>query len=93
MTFTAAKAGAAAAFFISWDLLGARSLEPERQLSASTLFDLVKLAFGAVVGSGALVAPVVAYPQVLTCCPDRRCRRRGPSPSRTVVLWHLRGLP
>lgn len=93
MTFTAAKAVAAASFFIGWDLLGARPLKPERQLSASPLFDLVKLAFGVVAGSGALVALVVAYPQVLTCCPDHCCRRHGPSPSRTVVLWHLRGLP
>ncbi|WP_405825393.1 hypothetical protein OG241_48420 [Streptomyces sp. NBC_01390] len=92
-TFTAAQAVTAAALFIGWDLLGARSLKPERQLSASTLFDLVKLAFGVLTGSGALVALVVAYLQVLTCCPDHRCRRRGPSPSRTVVLWRPRGLP
>lgn len=93
MTFTAAKAVARRGLLHRLDLLGARPLKPERQLSASTLFDLVRLAFGVVAGSGAVVALVVAYPQVLTCCPDHCCRRHGPSPSRTVVLWHLRGLP
>ncbi|MCI3220911.1 pentapeptide repeat-containing protein [Streptomyces sp. NP-1717] len=61
LTFTAAIAVAATAFFIGWDLLGARSLKPERQLTSSTLFDLVKLSFGVVAGAGALVALVVAY--------------------------------
>ncbi|MFD5893175.1 pentapeptide repeat-containing protein [Streptomyces sp. NPDC060366] len=61
LTFTAAMAVATAVFFAGWDLLGARSLKPERQLTSSTLFDLVKLAFGVVAGAGALVALVVAY--------------------------------
>lgn len=60
-TFAAAVAVAAAVFFAGWDLLGAQSLKTERQLTSSTLFDLVKLAFGAVAGAGALVALVVAY--------------------------------
>lgn len=59
--FTAAVLVAAAVFYAGWDLLGARSLEPEHRLSSKTLFDLVKLAFGTVAGAGALVALVVAY--------------------------------
>ncbi|MFE2600353.1 pentapeptide repeat-containing protein [Streptomyces sp. NPDC059396] len=52
---------AAVVFFAGWDLLGAQGLKPERQLTSSTLFDLVKLSFGVVAGAGALVALVVAY--------------------------------
>jgi uncharacterized protein YjbI with pentapeptide repeats len=48
-------------FFAGWELLGAEGLRAERRLSSSTLFDLVKLSFGAVAGAGALVALVVAY--------------------------------
>lgn len=48
-------------FFAGWDLLGAQGLKPERRLTSSTLFDLVKLSFGVVAGAGALVALVVAY--------------------------------
>ncbi|MFE1775548.1 pentapeptide repeat-containing protein [Streptomyces sp. NPDC059008] len=59
--FATAIAVAAGAFFAGWDLLGAQGLKHERQLSATTLFDLVKLSFGAVAGAGALVALVVAY--------------------------------
>ncbi|UYB41183.1 pentapeptide repeat-containing protein [Streptomyces sp. Je 1-4] len=59
--FATAIAVAAGAFFAGWDLLGAQGLKPERQLSATTLFDLVKLSFGVVAGAGALVALVVAY--------------------------------
>ncbi|MFE7127050.1 pentapeptide repeat-containing protein [Streptomyces sp. NPDC057617] len=52
---------AAVVFIAGWDLLGAQGLKPERQLTSSTLFDLVKLSFGVVAGAGALVALVVAY--------------------------------
>ncbi|MEU4498917.1 pentapeptide repeat-containing protein [Streptomyces sp. NPDC023998] len=61
LTFATAIAVAAAVFFAGWDLLGAQGLKPERQLTSSTLFDLVKLSFGVVAGAGALVALVVAY--------------------------------
>lgn len=61
LTFVVAIAVAGAVFYAGWDLLGVRSLKPERQLTSSTLFDLVKLAFGVVAGAGALVALVVAY--------------------------------
>ncbi|MEV0529943.1 pentapeptide repeat-containing protein [Streptomyces sp. NPDC050439] len=61
LTFVAAVAIAAAVFFAGWDLLGARGLKEQRQLTSQTLFDLVKLAFGVVAGAGALVALVVAY--------------------------------
>lgn len=59
--FATAITVAVGAFFAGWDLLGAQGLKPERQLSATTLFDLVKLSFGVVAGAGALVALVVAY--------------------------------
>ncbi|MFI1608130.1 pentapeptide repeat-containing protein [Streptomyces griseofuscus] len=52
---------AAGAFFAGWTLLGAHGLKPEYRLTTTTLFDLVKLSFGVVAGSGALVALVVAY--------------------------------
>ncbi|MFG2076998.1 pentapeptide repeat-containing protein [Nonomuraea maritima] len=42
-------------------LLGVRGLKPEAQLSAATLFDLLKIAFAVVAGLGGLVALVVAY--------------------------------
>ncbi|WP_245703086.1 pentapeptide repeat-containing protein [Streptomyces lushanensis] len=61
MTFIIAISVASAVFFAGWDLLGARGLKPERRIDAKTLFDLVKLSFGVVAGSGALVALVVAY--------------------------------
>ncbi|GAA1931861.1 hypothetical protein GCM10009837_66970 [Streptomyces durmitorensis] len=61
LTFVTAIAIAAGVFFAGWDLLGARGLKTQRRLDASTLFDLVKLAFGVVAGAGALVALVVAY--------------------------------
>lgn len=61
LTFTTAITVAAIVFFAGWDLLGAQGLKPERRLSSSTLFDLVKLSFGVVAGAGALVALVVAY--------------------------------
>ncbi|OAR22733.1 hypothetical protein A8W25_24430 [Streptomyces sp. ERV7] len=52
---------AAAVFSIGWELLGVRGLKPEHRIDSKTLFDLVKLSFGVVAGSGALVALVVAY--------------------------------
>lgn len=59
--FATAIVVAACAFFAGWNLLGAHGLKPERRLTTSTLFDLVKMSFGVVAGSGALVALVVAY--------------------------------
>ncbi|SED59621.1 pentapeptide repeat-containing protein [Streptomyces sp. Ag109_O5-10] len=59
--FAAAIVVAVGAFLTGWNLLGAHGLKPEHQLTTSTLFDLVKLSFGVVAGSGALVALVVAY--------------------------------
>ena len=61
LAFAAAVLVAAAVFYTGWDLLGARGLKPERRIDSTTLFDLVKLAFGVVAGAGALVALVVAY--------------------------------
>ncbi|MET7465061.1 hypothetical protein [Nonomuraea sp. NPDC005501] len=42
-------------------LLGAEGLKPEAQVSAATLFDLLKIAFAVVAGLGGLVALVVTY--------------------------------
>ncbi|WP_037808742.1 pentapeptide repeat-containing protein [Streptomyces sp. NRRL F-2580] len=61
LSFTLAITVAALVFFAGWDLLGAQGLRTETRLASSTLFDLVKLSFGAVAGAGALVALVVAY--------------------------------
>ncbi|WP_413101025.1 pentapeptide repeat-containing protein [Streptomyces sp. Inha503] len=61
LSFATAIAVAGAVFFAGWDLLGAQGLRSERRLTSQTLFDLVKLSFGAVAGAGALVALVVAY--------------------------------
>ncbi|MER7875787.1 pentapeptide repeat-containing protein [Streptomyces solisilvae] len=61
LAFATAIAVAGAVFFVGWDLLGAQGLKSERRLTSQTLFDLVKLSFGAVAGAGALVALVVAY--------------------------------
>ncbi|CAM5605567.1 hypothetical protein SROCM77S_00504 [Streptomyces rochei] len=61
LAFLAALVVAAAVFYTGWDLLGARGLKSERRIDSKTLFDLVKLSFGVVAGSGALVALVVAY--------------------------------
>lgn len=52
---------AATVFYTGWELLGARRLKPEHRIDSTTMFDLVKLAFGVVAGAGALVALVVAY--------------------------------
>ena len=59
--FTAALVVAGGVFTTGWELLDAQGLKPERRLDSSTLFDLVKLAFGVVAGASALVALVVAY--------------------------------
>ncbi|WP_245659724.1 pentapeptide repeat-containing protein [Streptomyces ochraceiscleroticus] len=59
--FLTAVVTAAGVFFTVWALLGSQGLKPESQLTAKTLFDLVKLSFGVVAGAGALVALVVAY--------------------------------
>lgn len=61
LSFIAAALGSAAVFWTGWHLLGVRELKPEQRIDSSTLFDLVKLAFGVVAGAGALVALVVAY--------------------------------
>ncbi|MDQ1033031.1 hypothetical protein QF035_010613 [Streptomyces umbrinus] len=61
LAFLIAVMVAALVFYAGWDLLGARELKPERRIDSTTLFDLVKLAFGVVAGAGALVALVVAY--------------------------------
>ncbi|MEU3193611.1 pentapeptide repeat-containing protein [Streptomyces sp. NPDC006992] len=61
LIFLASVVVAAAVFLTGWDLLGARGIERERQLTSKTVFELVKLSFGVVAGSGALVALVVAY--------------------------------
>ncbi|MFG1827539.1 pentapeptide repeat-containing protein [Microbispora bryophytorum] len=42
-------------------LFGVQSLKPEAQVSAGTLFELLKIAFAVVAGIGGLVALVVAY--------------------------------
>ncbi|TLP66545.1 hypothetical protein [Microbispora triticiradicis] len=42
-------------------LFGVQGLKPEAQVSAATLFELLKIAFAVVAGVGGLVALVVAY--------------------------------
>ncbi|MFF7929009.1 pentapeptide repeat-containing protein [Streptomyces mirabilis] len=61
LAFVAALAVASSVFYAGWDLLGARKLKTEPRVDSKTLFDLVKLSFGVVAGSGGLVALVVAY--------------------------------
>ncbi|MGW7540014.1 hypothetical protein ACWGKQ_02675 [Streptomyces sp. NPDC054770] len=61
LTFAVALLVSAAVLYTGWDLLGARGLKPEPHIDATTLFDLVKLSFDVVAGTGALVALVVAY--------------------------------
>ena len=56
LTFATAIGVAASVFLAGWDLLGAQRLKPEKQLTSSTLFDLVKLSFGVVAGAGALLS-------------------------------------
>ncbi|MER5918368.1 hypothetical protein ABT124_51220 [Streptomyces sp. NPDC001982] len=52
---------AASVFYTTWELLGVSGIKHEKHIDSKTLFDLVKLSFGVVAGSGALVALVVAY--------------------------------
>ncbi|MER6160360.1 pentapeptide repeat-containing protein [Streptomyces sp. NPDC001868] len=61
LAFSTAVLVASSVFYSGWELLGARELKPEHRIDSKTLFELVKLAFGVVAGSGALVALVVAY--------------------------------
>ncbi|NLU68306.1 pentapeptide repeat-containing protein [Streptomyces sp. HNM0574] len=61
LIFTAALAVSGTVFWTLAGLLGVQGLAPETRLTSRTLFDLVKLSFGVVAGSGALVALVVAY--------------------------------
>lgn len=60
-TVTTAVALLALLLWIGWWLLGARGFQREENLSSSTFFDLVKLAFAVVAGIGGVVALVVAY--------------------------------
>ncbi|MFH8485324.1 pentapeptide repeat-containing protein [Streptomyces longisporoflavus] len=52
---------AGSVLYTAWHLLEVSDLKPEHRIDSGTLFELVKLAFGVVAGSGALVALVVAY--------------------------------
>ncbi|GAA2701299.1 pentapeptide repeat-containing protein [Nonomuraea recticatena] len=63
LTVTAAAAVVLLAGVIAGGLalLGVQGLKPEAQVSATTLFDLLKIAFAVVAGLGGLVALVVAY--------------------------------
>ncbi|MFF0207807.1 pentapeptide repeat-containing protein [Streptomyces althioticus] len=61
LAFVAALAVAALLFYLGWGALGVHKVKQEKTIDASTLFDLVKLAFGVVAGAGALVALIVAY--------------------------------
>ncbi|MGA5032330.1 pentapeptide repeat-containing protein [Streptomyces cellulosae] len=61
LAFVTALLVAAAVFYLGWGVLGVDKVKKEKAIDASTLFDLVKLAFGVVAGAGALVALIVAY--------------------------------
>ncbi|MGW7240626.1 pentapeptide repeat-containing protein [Streptomyces sp. NPDC054804] len=61
VAFIAAVLVAGGVFYGLVYLLGFQEIDSTAKLDAKTLFDLVKLSFGAVAGSGALVALVVAY--------------------------------
>lgn len=61
LAFVAALLVAAVVFYLGWGALGVNRVKQEKAIDASTLFDLVKLAFGVVAGAGALVALIVAY--------------------------------
>ncbi|MEU9576299.1 pentapeptide repeat-containing protein [Streptomyces chilikensis] len=61
LAFLAALSTAAVVFYAGWELLAVTEVKAEGVIDSKTLFDLVKLAFGAVAGFGALVALVVAY--------------------------------
>ncbi|MEU6778575.1 pentapeptide repeat-containing protein [Nonomuraea angiospora] len=58
-------------------LLGAQGLKPEAQVSAATLFDLLKIAFTVVAGLGGLVALVVAYRRQKVAEAAQRVSERG----------------
>ncbi|MCI3221990.1 pentapeptide repeat-containing protein [Streptomyces sp. NP-1717] len=60
-SFGAAVLVAGGVFGGLWVLLDVEEIGATAKLDAKTLFDLVKLSFGVVAGSGALVALVVAY--------------------------------
>ncbi|MFD5899629.1 pentapeptide repeat-containing protein [Streptomyces sp. NPDC060366] len=60
-SFGAAVLVAGGVFGGLWVLLEVEEIGTTAKLDAKTLFDLVKLSFGVVAGSGALVALVVAY--------------------------------
>ena len=61
LAFVTALFVAATVFYLGWGVLGVDKVKKEKAIDASTLFDLVKLAFGVVAGAGALVALIVAY--------------------------------
>ncbi|WP_086800954.1 pentapeptide repeat-containing protein [Streptomyces caniscabiei] len=61
LAFAAAVLVAGGIFYGLVVLLGFEEMASNTKLDAKTLFDLVKLSFGVVAGSGALVALVVAY--------------------------------
>ncbi|WP_345982807.1 pentapeptide repeat-containing protein [Streptomyces sp. DSS69] len=61
VTFVAAVLVAGGVFYGLVILLDFQEIDSTAKLDAKTLFDLVKLSFGVVAGSGALVALVVAY--------------------------------
>ncbi|MCY1649317.1 pentapeptide repeat-containing protein [Streptomyces sp. NPDC048212] len=61
LTFAAAVLVAGGVFYGLVVLLDFQEIDSTAKLNAATLFDLVKLSFGVVAGSGALVALVVAY--------------------------------
>ncbi|MGA5599626.1 pentapeptide repeat-containing protein [Streptomyces griseoincarnatus] len=61
LAFVTALLVAATVFYLGWGVLGVDKVKKEKAIDASTLFDLVKLAFGVVAGAGALVALIVAY--------------------------------
>ncbi|MFD5935684.1 pentapeptide repeat-containing protein [Streptomyces sp. NPDC060333] len=61
LAFAAAVLVAAGVFYGLVVLLDFQEIDSTSKLDAKTLFDLLKLSFGVVAGSGALVALVVAY--------------------------------
>ncbi|MGW3308213.1 pentapeptide repeat-containing protein [Streptomyces sp. NPDC001073] len=61
VTFAAAVLAAGGVFYGLIVLLHVQKVDSTAKLDANTLFDLLKLSFGVVAGTGALVALVVAY--------------------------------
>ncbi|MFF1376566.1 pentapeptide repeat-containing protein [Streptomyces sp. NPDC058308] len=61
VTFASAVLVAGGVFYGLIALLDVQEIDRAAKLDSKTLFDLVKLSFGVVAGSGALVALVVAY--------------------------------